>query len=396
VTAAIALRNRPGSLWASLASLLSVVYETGLRNRFMNYFEFGMQMKSPGKKNATIRDVAAAAGVSVTSVSRHLNGQITLPDRTVASIEQAVSQLGYRPNALARRLTHGRSETLGLITADIAYPLFAAIASAAEAEAARHGYSMVMFNSRNIVENELAFLSRLEDREVDGILLLTNHFDDGRLVKMINRAGHVVLLDEDVPGAKAPRLFAESRKGAILATRHLIENGHRRIAVIGGPRRMLSTEERILGFKTAMADAALEIDPALVVYCDYVGDQGMSAFQALMAMEYPPTAIFTFADMLALGAMRAARDAGISIPDDVSLVSFDDISNADLLSPALTTISQSATAFGMRGVNMLLDFISGRQPDSVQERIDVDLVIRNSVGAPRRSEKLNRRTIRSR
>lgn len=330
----------------------------------------------------TIRDVARAAGVSVTSVSRHLNGQIRLPGPTALKIEQAAAHLGYRPNALARRLTRGRSETLGLVTADIAYPLFAAIASASEAEAARHGYSLLMFNSRNIAENEVSFLARLEDRQVDGILLLTNHPDDGRLVKCINRTGKVVLVDEDVPGAQAPRVFADNIGGGLVATRHLIENGHRRIGVIAGPRGLLSTTERLAGFLRALDEAGLVADDRHVVHCDYAEEPAYHAFLDLFSQASPPTAVFTFGDMLALGAMRAARSAGLRIPQDVSLVSFDDIRNADLLSPALTTVRQPAAEFGRRGVAMLLDLISGRKTDALTERIGVELVVRASVALP--------------
>lgn len=335
------------------------------------------------KRKITIRDVAAAAGVSVTSVSRHLNGQISLPRLTALRIDEAAAKLRYRPNALARRLTNGSSEALGFVVSDITYPLFASIASASEEEAARHGYSLVMFNSRNIIENEIAFISRLEDRQVDGILLLTNHHDDGRLMKKINQNRGVVLLDEDVPGALAPRLFAESEKGAFLATRHLIEKGHQKIAVIGGPRGLLSTEERIKGFEGAMREAGFKPQEDYLSYREYSENAGSQSFERLMALERPPTAIFTFADTLALGALRAARSLNISVPKDVSLVSFDDIPNADLLEPALTTVRQPAGEFGRRGVNILLDFIADKTPATYRERVAVELVERHSVGPPR-------------
>ncbi|WP_250959493.1 LacI family DNA-binding transcriptional regulator [Rhizobium sp. CG5] len=336
------------------------------------------------KRKITIRDVAAAAGVSVTSVSRHLNGQISLPPLTASRIDEAAAELKYRPNALARRLTNGSSEALGLVVSDITYPLFASIASACEEEATRHGYSLVMFNSRNIIENEIAFISRLEDRQVDGILLLTNHRDDGRLMKKINQNRGVVLLDEDVPGALAPRLFADSEGGAYLATRHLIEKGHQKIAVIGGPRGLLSTEERIKGFERAMREAGFQSQQDYLSFHEYSDNEGFRSFERLMALQSPPTAIFTFADTQALGVLRAARTLKIGIPKDVSLVSFDDIANADLLEPALTTVRQPAGAFGRRGVNILLDFIADKTPATYRERVAVELVVRNSVGPPKR------------
>ncbi|RTL94337.1 MAG: LacI family transcriptional regulator [Hyphomicrobiales bacterium] len=363
------------------ASFFWAVYETGLPARFNIVLPGGLKRLSDRLK-ITIRDVARAAGVSVTSVSRHLNGRISLPDPTALKIEQAAARLGYRPNAIARRLTRGSSETLGLITSDIAYPLFAAIASASEAEAARHGYNLLMLNSRNLVDHELAFLARIEDHQVDGILLLTNHSDDGRLVKCINRTGGVVLLDEDVPGARAPRLFARNADGARMATRHLIEKGHRRIGAIAGPHGLLSTTERLSGYARALEAAGIVLDDRLVVHCDYDEGQAVGAFKALFEQPDPPTAVFTCGDMLALGAMRAARAMGLRIPEDVSLIGFDDISNADLLSPALTTVRQSPAEFGRRGVALLLDLITGRKTEAVTERIGVDLVVRASVAPP--------------
>ena len=207
------------------------------------------------RKQVRIRDVAQAAGVSTTSVSRHLNGQIVLPRATAVRIDAAVQRLGYRPNAIARRLSRQKSETLGFVTTDIAYPFFAAVASAAEAEATRHGYSMAIFNSRNEMARELVFLSKIEDHQVDGILFLTNHVDDGTLSRQIARSGRVVLIDEDVKDAPAPRVFANNETGGALAGRHLIELGHRRIAYVSGPRGMISCEERYRGFSEVVTEA---------------------------------------------------------------------------------------------------------------------------------------------
>ncbi|MXN54152.1 LacI family DNA-binding transcriptional regulator [Shinella sp. AETb1-6] len=356
------------------------VYATGLVNRFCRVFSLGYFLMTTRK--ITIRDVATAAGVSVSTVSRHLNGRISLPEPTAKRIEQTVKNLSYRPNALARRLTHGKSETLGFITSDIAYPLFAAIASASEAEAAANGYSLLMFNSRNIVDNEIAFLARIDDRQVDGVLLMTNHSDEGPLVRKINQSGNVVLIDEDVPGARAPRLFAENVRGARLAIEHLIAAGHRRIAVIAGPEGLLSTIERLAGYHETMEAAGIEVDPALVFKVSYDESAGSEAFDALMGMADPPTAVFAFADMLAIGAIKLARQRGIRIPDDVSLVSFDDILHAELLDPPLTTVRQSPEDFGRRGINMLLGLIRGEKSETAIQRIAVELVVRKSVCPP--------------
>jgi LacI family transcriptional regulator len=335
------------------------------------------------KPGPTIQEVARVAGVSPASVSRFLNGRLNLPEATARRIEAAVLELGYRPNAIARRLRSGSSETLGLITADIAYPLFASIASAAEAEATEAGYSLVMFNSRNRAESEIGFLSRVEDRQLDGMLLLTNHIDDGRLAARINASKAVVLLDEDVPGAEAPRLFADNEAGGLAAGRHLLAAGHRRIAHVTGPAGLLSVDERRRGFEAALAEAGLTLAPELVMSGRYDESFGAEAFQRLFALAEPPTAVFAAADMLAIGMIRAARAAGVSVPRDLSIVGYDDIPLASLLDPPLTTIRQAAEAFGRLGVRLLVELVRGRATAGRPERIPVELVVRGSVDRPR-------------
>ena len=172
------------------------------------------------RRTATMKDVARASGVSQTTVSLHLNARIQLPPETARHIDEAIAALDYRPNARARSLAKGSSQTLGFVTTDIAYPFFAAIASAAEAEAALAGFSLVIFNSRNETARELAFLSKIEDGQIDGALFMTNHVDDGSLRAKIDKCRKVVLLDEDVAGTCVPKIFVENEAGARLATEH--------------------------------------------------------------------------------------------------------------------------------------------------------------------------------
>lgn len=332
-----------------------------------------------------IRDVARAAGVSTTSVSRYLNGHIVLPERTAARIDNAVSELGYRPNAIARRLSLGESETLGLVTTDIAYPFFAAVASAAEAEASSLGYSMAIFNSRNDIERELHFLDKITDRQVDGVLFMTNHLDDGRIATEIGRTRRVVLVDEDIPKAPAPRVFADNERGGWLAARHLLEYGHERIAYVSGPPGMISAEGRFRGFLKALSEAGRSVDPSLVLLGRYDEEFGVCAFRRLWALRQPPTAVFATADMLAIGIIRAARDRGLVVPRDFSVVGFDDMLHVDLLTPSLTTVRESAAEFGRLGVRLLVDRIVGKPIPRKPIRIPVELVVRESVAPPRKS-----------
>lgn len=333
--------------------------------------------------SVTIRDVAAAAQLSVTAVSRHFNNRIVLPADTVARIEAAANHLGYRANVTARRLSLGSSETLGMVLSDIAYPFFSAIASAAEAECARHGYSLVIFNSRNMSANEISHLGRIEGAQVDGVLFMTNHPGVPEIAETINRVRNVVLLDENVPSAYVPRLYARNREGGRLATEHLLAAGHRRIAFVGGDRSLISTSERHAGYLEALGSAGISPDPELVLFPGYESRDGETAFAALDRLKEPPTAIFSAADVVALGILRAARKAGVSVPDDLSIVGFDDIPNADVVGPPLSTIRQSAETFGVRGVQLLVGLLKGELAKDTIEYVDVELIERSSVAPPR-------------
>jgi LacI family transcriptional regulator len=334
-------------------------------------------------KPPTIRDVAHTAGLSVATVSRYLNKQLRLPPETAIKVDAAVGKLSFRPNAIARRLSRGTSETLGFITSDIAHPFFAAIASAAEAEAMRLGYTLAMFNTRNQIERELNFLSRIDDQQVDGVLFLTNHSDDGSLRDKIKATRNVVLLDEDVAGTRVPKVFADSAVGARIATRHLVENGHRAIGFVSGPRSLRSSRERFRGFTTEVGEAGLAVDMGNVLFGQYEEEFGVRAFASLWSGRSRPTAVFAAADMLAIGLIRAARAAGVGVPDDLSVVGFADMLHVDLFDPPLTTVRQSTELFGRLGVQLLVSQLRGEAPQKIVERVPVELVVRGSVSRPR-------------
>jgi LacI family transcriptional regulator len=329
---------------------------------------------------ATIRDVAREAGVSPATVSRYLNGNIELPAETAGRIDAVSKRLDYRPNLLAKRLSLGSSETIGLVTPEIANPFFAALAAAAEAEARRAGFSILLSSTGGDLEMEAASIDRLAARHVDGLLVLTNRVDDGRLRDLIDGRTDVVVLDEDVPGARVTRIFVENEAGSRDATRHLIAAGHRRIAHIGGPEQLLSTEERFAGFARAMAEAGLEVEDGLVRFGPYERAHGRDATRAILA-NGRPTAVFTGSDYIAIGVLEELAAHGLSVPGDLSLASFDDMPFADLLSPPITTVRQPIEALGRLGIRTLLAQIRGEETPPIQ-RLPTELVIRKSVGPP--------------
>jgi LacI family transcriptional regulator len=327
---------------------------------------------------ARIRDVAAAAEVSPAAVSRYLNGSLSLPHATAERIDRAIRRLDYRPNPHARRLSLGRSETIGLVLPDIANPFFARLAASIEEAADRAGLGLVLSATLNRQGRELDYIERMRRNHVDGLIFVTNHADDGTLCRALNAAPGVILIDEDVPGARVPKVFCDNDQGGFLAGRHLLAAGHRRIAFIGGPPGLMSTKERRAGLGRAVAAV-----PGAAVMWESFGPytlaEGARAAAGLLAAEPRPSAIFAGSDELVLGLLPVLREAGLRVPDEISIVGFDDIGPLHLLDPPVSAIRQPVAAIGERAVALLAAPPADPPPC---ERLPVRLVERSSVAAP--------------
>ena len=326
-----------------------------------------------------IRDVAAAARVSPTAVSRYLNGSLSLPHPTAERIDLAVRHLDYHPNPHARHLSLGRSESIGLVLPDIANPFFARLAAAIEEATGRAGLGLVLSATLNRQDRELDYIERMRRNRVDGLIFVTNHPDDGTLRRALNNAPGVILLDEDVPGAAVPKVFCDNEEGGFLAGAHLLAAGHRRLAYIGGPTGLMSAKERRAGFVRALGRYP---DAALVhASCGpYTIAEGARAATHLLAAGPLPSAIFAASDELVLGLLPVLRDAGLRIPADISIVGFDDVGPLHLLDPPVSAIRQPVAAIGERAVSLLMSDPASPPP---LERLPVCLVERASVAAPR-------------
>jgi LacI family transcriptional regulator len=338
----------------------------------------------PRRERATILDVASKAEVSPAAVSRYLNGSLTLPAQTAARIDNAVQTLNYKPNPHATRLVRGKSDALALVVPDIGNVFFAQLAAAVERAAAAHGLGVVLCMSENRVERELDYIERLSRNYVDGLLFITNHADDGTLAKAMASAGPVVLLDEDVGGAQAARVFTDNESGGALAARHLLSVGHRRLAYIGGPQDLMSARERAAGFNKAVQ----AIDPRAAIvemFGDYSIEFGQSAMQRLIDEKRLPTAIFAASDHITFGMLETLRRNNLKVPRDISIVTFDDVAPLAFFDPPLTAIRQSVAEMGRRGVELMAGQRKGRKGTATVERLPVELIERESVGPPRRS-----------
>ncbi len=333
------------------------------------------------RKAITIRDVAVAAGLSPTAVSRYLNRTMVLPNESASRIEEAIRKLDYQPNGLARNLSRGSSRMIGLVIPEISNPFFASLASAVEDVAFRAGHGVLLCNTRNDPDRELSYLRLLCTRQIDGIVYLTSHADNPELIAMMARDERVVLIDEDVTGVSAPRVFCENRMGGYAATRHLLEHGHARVAFIGGPEKLLSSRERYAGFEMALGESRIKRRSRFVRFGPYTADFGREVANELLTSKCPPTAIFAASDYVALGVLNAAQNLSLSIPEDLSLVGFDDMPFAALLSPPLSTVRQPIRELGEAGANLLFQLIEGKLGELPVLRLPVELISRDSVRA---------------
>lgn len=331
------------------------------------------------KKRVVLSDVANLAGLSKATVSRYLNNSIVLPQNTVQRIENAITQLDYRANSLARRLSKGGSETIGLVLPDITNPFFAELADAAEEAASEYHYSLVLCITRNNPDKERQFIRWLDTCQVDGLLFTTNRPDNGVLREELTGHQRIVLIDEDIPGSLVPKVFVDNVQGGILATQQLIAAGHRRIAFVGGPDALMSVRERYEGFRQAMALAGLDCPASWVLFGEYSREFGQSALRRLLSQPEAPTAIFAASDYLVLGLLDGLSQQGLKAPDDLSLVGFDDASYAELITPRLSTIRQPARVLGRTAIDIMIKLLNGRQDINVETRIPVEWISRDSV-----------------
>lgn len=327
---------------------------------------------------ANIREVAEKAGVSVTTVSHVVNQTRFVASETELRVRQAMQDLNYRPNTLARSLRRGETKTIGLILPDSANPFFAESARLLEEAAFNQSYSLILCNSNGDLEKELRYTDVLFNKQVDGIIFMAAGDDTQSLLELVNRKFPVVIVDRILDHMEVDAVITDNHQSGILATRYLIENGHKRIGIIRGPSNVTPSAQRVTGYQQALTEAGISIDPKLEVSGDFHSRSGYTATVQLLKAK-PLTAIFACNDLMAIGALRAIREAGLSVPEDISLIGHDDIEMASYTQPALTTIAQPIELLAETAIQFLLDRI--KQPGVPPRRIILpnQLVVRQST-----------------
>ena len=304
---------------------------------------------------ASIRDVAARAGVSVTTVSHTLNATRFVSDAAKAKVHEAAHALGYVPSEVARGLKHNTTRTLGMLVPNNSNPYFAEIIRGVEHHCYGAGYSLLLCNSNDDPQQQADHLRVLAERRVDGIVLVASGDDDSIVAACKDLRLPLVLVDREIDAIDVDLIEVDHAAGGELATAHLLSLGHARVACIVGPADLRPSQQREAGWHRALAAAGIVPRADEVVRGDFGPQSGAAAMRRLLQSASRPTAVFVCNDMMAIGALHAAHEAGIDVPGDLAIVGFDDIELAAYTSPPLTTVAQPKEAIGTGAVGLLLE-----------------------------------------
>lgn len=326
----------------------------------------------------TIYDVAKHAGVAPATVSRVINDSGYVAGETRERVERAIAALGYAPNRLAQGLRSKQTQTLGLILTDITNPFWTTVARGVEDAASKAGFSVVLCNTDESQAKQDQYARLLLQKQVDGFVLVPACNDAETVTRIRERGVPLVVLDRRVP-IPVDTVRGDSEGGAHSLVRHLLAQGHRRIAVLGGAREVSTATDRVAGYRRAMGEAGLTVDPALILYRDFTLAAGDEMASLVLALDPAPTALFAVNNFIAIGALRALRDAGVRVPEDVAMVAFDDLPQAMVVEPFLTVAAQPAYQMGHQATELLLARLAGDKSDKILEIIlPAQLVVRRS------------------
>ena len=332
---------------------------------------------------SNIQNVATRAGVSTMTVSRVLNnsGYVSMDARR--RVEAAIAELGYVPNTLARSLRSKRTRTLALVLSDITNPFFTTVARGVEDVANERGFNVILCNTDESEEKQCRYLITLLQKRVDGVLLVPARSTPGPVAWVQDRGVPVVVIDRRVPAASVDVVRGDSERGAYSLVKLLIELGHKRIAVLSGPEGVSTAADRVAGYRRAMAEAGLCCDGTLIRHDAFSQASGYRMAQQMLQLSPRPTALFAANNFIAIGAYKAVQDAAVRIPDDMTVVTFDEIPVSFVLDPFLTVAAQPAYDMGKQATELLLERLSGEATDGYREIVlPIEIIVRRSSGPP--------------
>jgi LacI family transcriptional regulator len=339
-----------------------------------------MTEERPGRP--TIMDVARRAGVSPSTVSRVVNEHPHIRSATRERVRAAMSDLGYVAHASARTLASGRTRVIGLLAIEVGTSFFQAVIAGVDEQVAAFDHDFLLCTTRGRRVKEMEYVARLSHGMVDGLVVVLPRGLTDYVERLRAERFPFVIVDHDAEAPGCNLVNASNRVGTRDAIRHLIGLGHRRIGFVTGTRGVGSAEERLAGYREALAEAGVPWDERLVTDGDFLEKRGYAGGLALLALDDAPTAIFASADSAAIGVLRAARERGLVVPRDLSVIGFDDIPEASLVTPALTTVLQPMREMGRAAVRLLMGVL--REPDRPPTTIvlSTSLVVRDSTAPP--------------
>ena len=331
----------------------------------------------------TIHDIAAKAGVSLSTVSRVLNGKAKkyrISPKTEETILHFAEELSYRPNKMAQGLRLKKSHTIGLVVPDISNPFFAYVTRVIQTKAYEMGYSLIVCNTNEDLSTEIEQIELMKSKVIDGFIVMPVGTDYRHLETLIRKKHPLVLLDRCFDALQTSSVVVDNYEGAYLATAYLIECGHKKIGIIQGLPDTYTNTERMRGYLDALRENNIEVKSQYIVGKDYRRESGYIETKLLLNLEERPTAIFTTSDLITLGALQAIVEDNYKIPDDISIVSFDDTDFAPFLFSPLTAVRQPKELMGEIAVKMLIDAMNGENATEKQRIIlKSQLVKRASV-----------------
>jgi LacI family transcriptional regulator len=329
-------------------------------------------------------DVARAAGVSVASVSRVINHHPHVTPEVHERVGAAMAELGYVANPTARALAGGRTQVIGLLTQEVQNPFSYAVISGVDEAVSGLGYDFLLCTTHARREKEAEYVARLSGGMVDGLLIILPRGLPDYVGELRAASFPFVLIDYDADAPGCSVVNATNRQGARAAIRHLLDLGHRRIGFITGRPNVGATTERLAGYRDALAEAGLEPREEDIVAGDFMEPRGHDAALELLGRPDAPTAVFASSDSAAFGVLRAARELGLQVPRDVSVVGFDDVPEASLIAPALTTVRQPLREMGRAAVRQLMLLLADPTLPPARLVLETELMLRGTTAAPRR------------
>lgn len=328
---------------------------------------------------ATMKDVALQANVSTATVSRALMNPEKVSQATRNRVEQAALEVGYLPQMQGRNMKRNESRTILVIVPDICDPFFSEVIRGIEVTAAAQGYLVLIGDCAHQNQQEKTFIDLIITKQIDGMLLLGSRLPFDASIEEQRNLPPMVMANEFAPELGLPTVHIDNLTASFDAVNYLHELGHQRIACIAGPEEMPLCHYRLQGYVQALRRCGITVDPHYIARGNFTYEAGANALKQLLALPQPPTAIFCHSDIMALGALSYAKRQGLKVPDDLSIIGFDNISLAEFCDPPLTTVAQPRFDIGREAMLLLLNQLSGQFVDSGSRLLDCELIIRGST-----------------